>query len=158
MRRDFDAFLDRSGGDLALLTDAQRQALFEQYAARHPRPAGAAPVPPGSESQASAEVGNPASPGHRVVIHFLAHSRTAESEANWLAASLPPNLGSATTRPVTDVPRIATLRYFWVEDKDAAQALAHNLGGPEVTWTVRDFTSFRPKPSPGTIEVWLPPP
>ena len=54
---------------------------------------------------------------------------------------------------MTDVPRIATLRYFWVEDKDAAQALAHNLGGPEVTWTVRDFTSFRPKPSPGTIEV-----
>ena len=28
LRRDFDAFLDRSGGDLALLTDAQRQALL----------------------------------------------------------------------------------------------------------------------------------
>lgn len=42
------------------------------------------------------------------------------------------------------------IRYFHAGDRVAAQELAAVLG-----YTARDFTSFSPPPSPGSIEVWL---
>jgi hypothetical protein len=44
MRADFDAFLARAGTDTALLTKAQKRALFEQYLAWRTRQDGTATV------------------------------------------------------------------------------------------------------------------
>ncbi len=46
--------------------------------------------------------------------------------------------------------RKTNVRYFHPEDAAAARAVAGVLGG-----TARDFISFRPRPSRGTVEVWL---
>jgi len=93
-----------------------------------------------------------------VVIHFRSASPADEREAGRLAAALGTDAGSAQTRAVADVPRTAMIRYFFDEDKEAAQNVARTLGRASgMTWAVRDFTSYRPGPSPGTIEAWLPP-
>lgn len=42
------------------------------------------------------------------------------------------------------------VRYFHTEDSPAAHALASSIGA-----MVRDFTTYRPKPAAGTIEIWL---
>ncbi len=44
LRKDFDAFLARAGTDTAVLTDAQKRALFAQYLAWRTRQAATAPV------------------------------------------------------------------------------------------------------------------
>jgi len=46
--------------------------------------------------------------------------------------------------------RDSNVRYFFAADAEAARELAAVVGG-----SARDFTSYRPSPPPGTIEVWL---
>jgi hypothetical protein len=142
LRSDFDDFLNHLGGKLGLLTDRQREELFQQYVA----------------SRTATNVGSPSRSPRRVVIHFRSASPADETEAGRLAAALGTDAGSAQTRAVADVPRTAMIRYFFDEDKEAAQNVARTLGRASgMTWAVRDFTSYRPGPSPGTIEAWLPP-
>ncbi len=42
------------------------------------------------------------------------------------------------------------IRYYHAQDAEAAILLADSLGGQ-----ARDFTTFRPPPNPGVIEVWM---
>jgi hypothetical protein len=50
------------------------------------------------------------------------------------------------------------IRYFFVEDEAAAKEVAAELHGTGAAWRVEDFTAHRPRPSRGTVEVWLPEP
>jgi hypothetical protein len=42
------------------------------------------------------------------------------------------------------------IRYFHAEDAEASMALANSVDG-----IARDFTSFRPTPAAGIVEVWV---
>ncbi len=155
LRREFEAFLDRSGPAAARLDPEQRQVLFEQYMAQRQGAAGAAnssptkPAPPPTPPDLA---------GARVVIHYQAQSDAAAAEAEQLAAALDGSVRVAETRSVVDVPQRATIRYFFSEDRTAATAVAAVLAARGHAWQLKNFSFYEPRPSRGTLEVWLPQP
>lgn len=88
----------------------------------------------------------------RVVIHVRYGS---EARAQDIAARLSSSVGRLETRRVPFAPGNYEIRFFHPEDSGAARALAEMLP-VESAWRVRDFSQFRPPPSGGTLEVWLP--
>ncbi len=101
-------------------------------------------------------------PSARVVIH---HGGDAESRevAQRLADQLRrANYGTVEIRTVPFEIGSASVRFFHGEDRLAAQQLVNALG-PFLVWQGRaaptapiDFTDYRPLPSPGSLEIWLP--
>ncbi len=152
LRRDFNAFLDTQGGPAAHLTAAQREVLFQQYKERKARDPSAVPMPP---AMANAAFG-PALADHRVVVHYLGRSSTGAARAEALVAALQGSVASAESRAVPSAPRRGSVRYFFNADKPAAVAMAAALQGQGSEWRVRHFVDYWPRPSRGTIEVWLP--
>jgi len=133
------------GRDAGALTDAQRDAQSgqsEQLPSWRPRDA----APP---------VASPLS-GGRVVIHYRGGSVAGEVEADRLAVVAAPLAARVQTRMVADTPSSPVIRFFHPEDGARARQLAGALGGAGQGWQIRDFGDFRPRPSPGTIEVWTP--
>jgi len=60
-------------------------------------------------------------------------------------------------RTVPATPGKPLVRYFLPEDKAAAERLAEKLKERlGSNWKVQDLTHYRPRPSQGTLEVWLP--
>ena len=49
----------------------------------------------------------------------------------------------------------SNVRYYHADDADAAIAAASSLSNRLGPVEARDFTSYRPSPAPGTLEVWL---
>jgi hypothetical protein len=145
LRREFDAFLDQSNA-AAGLTETQRALLFRQYVARRvaTAPAAAPRAPPVTI--------------RRVVIHYPARSGPGEAEAARLQSVLRPNAEQAELRAVSDAAREPVIRYFFVEDEAAAKEVAADLHVTGADWRVEDFSAHRPRPSRGTVEVWLPEP
>jgi hypothetical protein len=130
------------GDDPDALTDAQRDAQSEQSPSWRPRDA--------------ALLAPPSSLEGRVVIHYRSGSGSGEVEAARLAAVAAPLAAKVQTRMVADTPSAPVIRFFHPEDAERARHLADALGGSGPRWDVRDFSSFRPSPSPGTVEVWTP--
>lgn len=97
----------------------------------------------------------PSSYGGRVVIHYRGELATGNA-VNRLAAEAAPFAATVQTRMVADTPAAAEIRFFHRQDIARARELADALHGPMPQWQVRDFSSYRPSPSPGTIEVWVP--
>lgn len=124
----------------------------------------------GLEPPAAAEPAQPAPPpppavpaaGPRVVLH---HGTDPDSTA--LAAQLAAQLtavgyAGVEVRAVTFDVATASIRYFYGDDRGAAERLIRAVG-PVLAWNGRaapstpiGFTDFRPLPRPGTIEIWLP--
>ena len=92
----------------------------------------------------------------RIVIHYRGGSGTGEAEAARLAAVAALLADKVQTRVVADTPSAPVVRFFHPEDADRARQLADALSGSGPRWAIRDFSSFRPSPSLGTIEVWTP--
>ncbi len=136
---------DALGRGADALTDAQRGAWSgqsEQPPPWRPRDAASPAAPPPSEG--------------RVVIHYRGGSLAGEAEAGRLAAAATPLAARVQTRAVADTPSAPVVRFFHPEDETRARQLAGALGTAGQGWDVRDFGDFRPRPSPGTIEVWTP--
>jgi hypothetical protein len=130
-----------------------------------PRPepeARAAPIEPAPPAEPAPQPEEPAAtslPGEvRVFIHHSAGDAAAAGRARTLAQ----RLQGAGTRAVIirQVPfgiRGLSVRYFHDADRVTAartlEVTRQMLGGAT---TPSDFTTFRPSPRPGTIEVWLP--
>lgn len=146
LRREFDAFLNQSAA--ARLTEGQRELLFKQYMARRHDPVSLAAVAPAGGSRAGATAGH-------VVIHYPAGSGWGAAEADRLRAMLGPEAEQVETRAGNRDPREPVIRYFFVEDAAAANAVAADLRATGVDWHVKDATADRPRPSRGTVEVWL---
>jgi hypothetical protein len=146
LRREFDAFLDQSAA--ARLTEAQRELLFEQYMARHHTPVSVAAVVPAGGLHTGTAAGH-------VVIHYPAGSGWGAAEADRLRAMLGPDAEQVETRVGNHDAREPVIRYFFVEDAAAANAVAADLRATGVDWHVKDSTAERPRPSRGTVEVWL---
>ena len=106
-------------------------------------------------SDAASPVALPPSEG-RVVIHYRGGSGAGEAEADRLAVVATPLAARVQTRVVADTPSTPMIRFFHSEDGERARQLAGALSTGGQRWEVRDFGDFRPRPSPGTIEVWTP--
>ena len=91
----------------------------------------------------------------RVVIHVRDGDAGSDARAGDMAARLGSTVGRLETRRVAATPNGYEIRFFHAEDSVAAHALAGMLP-VEGAWRVRDFSQFRPPPSGGTLEVWLP--
>ena len=103
-------------------------------------PPAPAPVEPGSVADASR---------YRVHLHAPASLGPGVFE---VASSVLGDSGFAVTDPIPVGFDVGSdhVRYFYERDAAAARQVARSLGG-----VARDFSTYRPRPSPGTIEVWL---
>ena len=134
---------DAPGRGTDTLTEAQRgtqSGQSEQSQPWQPSDAASSAAPPPSEG--------------RVVIHYRSGSGAGEAEANRLAGVVAPLAARVQTRVVADTPSTPVVRFFHSEDEARALQLAGVLSTGGQRWEVRDFGDFRPRPSPGTIEVW----
>jgi hypothetical protein len=120
--------------------------------------ASSAPVRPTPAPPRDAAV----APSARIVIH---HGGDAESRevAQRLADQLRrANYGTVEIKVMPFEIGSASVRFFHTEDRLTAQQLVNALG-PFLVWQGRaaptapiDFTDYRPPPSPGSLEIWLP--
>lgn len=94
-------------------------------------------------------------PIRRAVIHHL--GGTAVVDALRAAGQLRRLADDVELRVVDSVPEVPSIRYFYAEDAGAARVTAVALEGSG-RFVVRGFPEYRPRPRPGLIEVWLPPP
>jgi len=87
--------------------------------------------------------------GMRLVVHFPAGvGESARISLQQDIAAFGVDVDAIQVSPHTISK--AHVRYFFIDDADAAQAMGHEIG-----IGVRDFTNFRPLPSPGTVEIWM---
>ncbi len=96
-----------------------------------------------------------ASAGPRVVVHVPDGPGMAALSARLLAV-LGTQADRLQTRHVAAGPSRPSIRYFHPADAPAARLVEQRMAGVGLAWTVQDFTAFKPRPSTGTIEVWLP--
>jgi hypothetical protein len=136
-----------------------REFLGQPLVAREPPVAAApdeplpSPAPPAPRAATTAP---------RIVVHH-----GADPESGGVAAQLAEQLrraglGGVEVRPVGFEIGAASVRYFHVGDRAAAERLVNALG-PFLAWHGRaapstpiDFTDFRPLPRAGSLEIWLP--
>jgi len=136
---------DAPGRRTDALTDAQRgtqSGQSQQSQSWQPSDAAFPAAPPPSEG--------------RVVIHYRGGSGAGEAEVDRLAGVAAAFAARVQTRVVADTPSTPVIRFFHPEDEARARQLADALSTAGQRWEVRDFGDFRPRPSPGTIEVWTP--
>ncbi len=111
-------------------------------------PARAVPSDPGRSTP-------PAAPS-RVVIHVPSGSEGAEAMSAHLRAGLGSRLNAVEARSVAGTPDRPSIRYFHPSDEPVAHQVAAWMADAGLIWTLQDFSTFLPRPSRGTIEVWLP--
>ncbi len=92
----------------------------------------------------------------RIVIHVPVGSAAAEAVSAQLLKTLAARPGTVEARHVADTPTRPSIRYFHPEDEPTARQAAAWMADAGLSWAVRDFSAFQPRPSRGTIEVWLP--
>ena len=114
------------------------------------------PEPSSLPSRENAPSPAPGTPAPRVVIHVPAGSEGAEAMSAHLRADLGPRLGAVATRRVPGTPDRPSIRFFHPDDEPVAHQVAAWMADAGLIWTLQDFSSFSPRPSRGTIEVWLP--
>ncbi len=155
--------------------DREVQARAVPSVPRPARPPVAAPPAPGpaaQDPQASTPAPAPAPPAQavpsdpgrstppvapsRVVIHVPAGSEGAEAMSAHLRAGLGSRLSAVEARRVAGAPDRPSIRYFHPGDEPAAHQVAAWMADAGLIWTLQDFSTFMPRPSRGTIEVWLP--
>ena len=101
----------------------------------------------------------PAGPARpRFVLHVPSGSEAADALSTRLVTALEPRFGTVEVRRVPDTPSRPSLRYFYAADEPVARQAADRMADNGLSWAVRDFSSYRPLPSRGTVEVWVPRP
>lgn len=141
---------------------SQRDLLGPPLAAPEPP----ATMAPDEISRPTAESSLPTPQATPAPAHITIHHGT-DAESREVAQRLADQLRRAgyaavELRPVALEIGTASVRFFHAADRLAAQQLVNALG-PFLVWQGRgapttpiDFTDFRPQPSVGSIEVWLP--
>lgn len=141
LRREFDAFLASRTPASRRTSHAERDRLFHEYLARRQDPT---------------RIPTPALAAITVLIRYLATSPSAEAAARSIATTVQSRVNGTDLRPASAVPSIATIRYFFLPDRPAALALAAATPTPGGEWQVEDATNDPNRPTPGTMELWLP--
>jgi len=115
------------------------------------------PVPSKQRSLDESALANPvAMLNPRVVIHMPAGSEASVALSAHLLTSLGSHPGTVELRRVAETPTRPSIRYFYPEDEPVARQVAARMTDTGLPWTLRDFSTFLPRPSRGTIEIWLP--
>jgi len=97
----------------------------------------------------------------RVFIHHTAGSEPDAAAARSLADHLnQAGFAVAGIRAVPFTIRTGSVRYYFDHDRDAARELAANSGAsirpPDGrSLSAQDFSYYEPKPTFGTVEVWI---
>ena len=148
--REFNAFI--GSRDLGKrLSEAERQALFQEYLARHQS------MPPSAQIASPTELAAPrVSEASQVLLFFAAGSDQDRKAAEQQAELLQDRVASIALRPEADMPAVPTIRYEFPADRAAAFALAQTVSAPRGAWQVEDMTTSPKRSEPGTIEMWLP--
>jgi hypothetical protein len=102
----------------------------------------------------------PASPasGGQVLVQYVADAAGGPATAMHVVRQLEAAGFSVEARGVPFSIRANSIRYFFPEDRDRAEALRASLEGQlpgDAAPSVMDFSSFEPKPQEGHLEVWL---
>ena len=148
--REFTAFLNTRSLGRRLL-QAEREALFQDYLARHQA------APPSPQTAAPAEVETSRIPGEpRVLLFFASGSDLDRMAAEHQAELLRNRVAGLELQPAPAVPAIPTIRYEFLADRTAAFALAQTTLAQGGEWQVEDMTASPKRPEPGMIEMWLP--
>ena len=114
------------------------------------------PEPSSPPPRENASPPAPGAPAPRVVIHVPSGSEGAEAVSAHLRAGLGARLGAVAARRVPGTPDRPSIRFFHPGDEPVAQQVAAWMADAGLIWTLQDFSTFSPRPSRGTIEVWLP--
>lgn len=148
--REFTAFLNtRSLG--RRLPQAEREALFQEYLARHQATLSSLQTAAPAEVETSRIPGEP-----RVLLFFASGSDPDRAAAEHQAELLRDRVAGLELLPARVVPAIPTITYEFPADREAALALARTTRAPGGEWQVEDMTASPKRPEPGTIEMWLP--
>lgn len=91
----------------------------------------------------------------RVVVHRPSSATYAEAR-DLLDLLRARGVGEAEIRTVGVTVSRANVRYFHDRDRAAAERVVRLLEGDGYRAELKDFTHYRPPPSRGTVEVWLP--
>ena len=101
----------------------------------------------------------PAGGGNLRIFILYPAGGPAVSEASALYADLSRTgeLPLVVLREVGFAIASSRIRYFHAADAEAARALADFLDPPRGEWQVQNFGHLSPLPSPGTVEIYVPP-
>jgi hypothetical protein len=102
--------------------------------------------------------------GPRVFVHYARDTIVGRKLAAETALYLQSRgYDIVDLRAVVHSVSLPTVRYFFAEDQESAERIAGlfeaylvSLTDEQTPARVQDFTRFRPQPSRGNIEVWLP--
>jgi hypothetical protein len=110
-----------------------------------------APPPPYVAGDEAAQPGNSLIDFAAYNVFLNAPESMAGAEVSKLSETLT-DTGFTVSEPILFSFKVSKnhVRYYHPSDAEAAQILADEIGGP-----ARDFTSFRPSPPTGKIEIWL---
>jgi len=93
--------------------------------------------------------------GARISIYYRQGSPSARTDAErvaaWMASS---GFGGSRLLPTQRAFRKQAVRYFFVEDTEAANRIVGDLQTTGGSWRAEDHTHDRHKPLPGSIQVW----
>jgi hypothetical protein len=142
-----------SAAGVELVTPPLRQPLPRPASPPEPEFAAVEPEPSDVEITSTVLPGDGAGP--RIVVHVPATGREAFSSR--LSGALRSIGGQVEIREVGIDSRVSRVRYFYPDDRAAAQAVRRAVAANAGDWNVdlSDFTHYRPLPRRGTIEVWL---
>jgi hypothetical protein len=96
--------------------------------------------------------------GGQVLVQYMADAAGGPATAMHVVRQLEAAGFSVEARGVPFSIRASSIRYFFPEDRDRAEALRASLEGQlpgDAAPSVMDFSSFEPKPQEGHLEVWL---
>jgi hypothetical protein len=96
--------------------------------------------------------------GGQVLVQYMADAAGGPATAMHVVRQLEAAGFAVEARGVPFSIRASSIRYFFPEDRERAEALRASLEGQlpgDAAPSVMDFSSFEPKPQEGHLEVWL---
>jgi hypothetical protein len=96
--------------------------------------------------------------GGQVLVQYMADAAGGPATAMHVVRQLEAAGFAVEARGVPFSIRASSIRYFFPEDRERAEALRASLEGQlpgDAAPAVMDFSSFEPKPQEGHLEVWL---
>jgi hypothetical protein len=122
-------------------------------------------APPVASMQMQASKDSGTEPAHQTLaasrhvkqisIHYRADARSRADAQQVLGQLGSADASKVDMRTTTHAAASPEVRYFSQQDAAAASAVAKTLDSKLMLWRVKDCTTYRHKPPPGTIQIWL---
>jgi hypothetical protein len=110
-------------------------------------------------NKAATEIAHLSAPAGRhfkqISIHYRGNARSRTDAQKILGQLESADAGKVAMHSTAQAVASSEVRYFSPPDYPAAKALAQLLASKSTIWRVKDCTTFRRKPPPGTVQIWL---